>query len=88
MGMNEDLLRRANERRAENACARTVPAALEAIDVIGRQEASPTGQQYLEVLFLRVDHPTLTLTQLAESMGISKAAYSSLLRRALLKGTA
>jgi DNA-binding transcriptional regulator WhiA len=88
MGMNEDLLRRANERRAENACARTVPSALEAIDVIERQEASQTGQQYLEVLSLRVNHPTLTLMELAQLLGISKAAYSSLLRRALLKGAA
>lgn len=80
----------ANNRRVQQACVRTVPAARRALavmKVLDWQELSdPIARQYFEVLLHRIDHPALSLGQLGELMGISKNAYSSLLRRAIAYG--
>lgn len=80
----------ANNRRTQRACGRTVPAARAALAILRtldwQELSTPVARQYFEVLQLRIDHPALTLGQLGALMGISKNAYSSLLRRGIAYG--
>lgn len=79
-----------NDRRSKLAAARTVEKARAGIDII--TSAPPARgstviaarKQYVQVLRLRVKYPDDSLTQLAKRMGVTKNAYWSLLRRALL----
>lgn len=79
-----------NARRSATAAARTVAKAEVAIESISKEgpsnraRVSEARTEYLYVLRLRVKHPTDSLAQLADRAGMTKDAYWSQLRRALL----
>lgn len=77
----------ANRRRRERGAARTVAIAVEAIAVLSRRpNRRASAEQALRVLQLRVDHPELSLRELAaaHSPRLTKDSYAARLRRALL----
>lgn len=71
----------ANSRRAHTAAARTVPQASAALRVPGLPPC------IREVLRLRVEHPDLTLAQLAGHAGLSKDQFAGRFRRGLAMAT-
>ena len=79
-----------NARRSATAAARTVSKAKVAIETISnagptnRARTSEARREYLYVLRLRVKYPDYSLAQLADRAGMTKDAYWSQLRRALL----
>jgi DNA-binding transcriptional regulator WhiA len=80
---------RANEFRHREGAARTVQKAREAIPLIGARvpkthRDESVKERHLEVLKLRVAHPSDSIAELAAHLGVAKDTYWSELRRALL----
>ncbi|WP_102145688.1 helix-turn-helix domain-containing protein [Mycobacterium hubeiense] len=83
---NSAQLGAANARRRDRGAARTVAAAREAIAVLSRRPHRSTAtEEALEILRLRVDHPELSLRELAamHRPPLTKDSYAARLRRAL-----
>lgn len=70
---------KANANRAADAAQKAVPKAQAMLDSRG-DELSPEWRAMLQ---LRVDHPTASLTELANKIGWTKDEFASRLRRAL-----
>ena len=76
----------ANARRRDHGAARAVPTAREALAALSRRpHRSAATEEALHVLQLRVDHPQLSLRELAamHTPPLTKDSYAARLRRAL-----
>jgi hypothetical protein len=77
----------ANRRRTQAAAPIQVAKARQAIRIIRNIKPRNAREEmmqwdYISVLLARVERPWLTLTLIADDMGMSKDAYWSTLRRA------
>lgn len=74
-----------NRLRQAQGAQRAIAAAAEAVAAWRRSGQSDQARESLQVLQLRIDHPDLTLRELAElhTPPVTKDAYASRLRRAL-----
>ena len=89
MRPNQAELARSNQLRSLAAAEKTVAKARAAIPLVLSQtpttpHATQARERYLAALVVRVDNPTASIAELAAIEGLTKNAYWSELRRALL----
>lgn len=79
--MNYPELHEANASRTRTAAARTVDQARVALSIV--TDSTRAGDYWRTILEARIDNPDKSLAQIAETLGLTKHAYSAALRRAL-----